>query len=236
MLLDQAPELLDRAASTIIRALGTPAARTRLRPTTWSPLEYACDVRDTCVIFRARIDLVLKQDDPTFPNWDQDATAVESRYDKQKPEIVATSCELARRGRRRSSHCPRAASTPFALATSGLRALRVDPPHGQRMPPAIHPEPKSAEDKGLTAPPRSGMPFSAVAGLVVGDQGSALAPRIGITPHAAEADVARQLVRRAGLRCCPAVAMRHYPGRLWPSLGLLVARVEPPQCMASDRC
>ena len=35
--------------------------------------------------------------------------------------------ELARRGRRRSSPCPRAASTPFVLATSWLRALRVDP-------------------------------------------------------------------------------------------------------------
>ena len=42
--------------------------------------EYGCHVRDTCRIFRERLDLMLTQDDPVFANWDQDVTAVQARY------------------------------------------------------------------------------------------------------------------------------------------------------------
>ena len=51
--------------------------------TTWSPLEYACHVRDVYRRYRERIDLMLSQDDPLYPNWDQDATAVDDRYGEQ---------------------------------------------------------------------------------------------------------------------------------------------------------
>jgi hypothetical protein len=40
----------------------------------WSPLEYACHVRDVFVLFRHRLELMLTQDNPTYPNWDQDET------------------------------------------------------------------------------------------------------------------------------------------------------------------
>ena len=95
MPLGQARALLDAAASSMLRALSTSTARMRPRPTTWSALEYACHVRDTCDVFRARIDLVVEQDNPTFPNWDQDATAIESRYDQQEPQTVATELRRA---------------------------------------------------------------------------------------------------------------------------------------------
>ena len=33
--------------------------------------------------------MMLDQDDPTFPNWDQDETAVAERYGEQDPATVA---------------------------------------------------------------------------------------------------------------------------------------------------
>ena len=69
--------------------LGRPNVRERPDPATWSPLEYACHVRDACRVFGRRLTMMLAQDDPVFPNWDQDATAVESRYGEQDPLAVA---------------------------------------------------------------------------------------------------------------------------------------------------
>jgi hypothetical protein len=56
---------------------------------TWSPVEYACHVRDVHRIFAARVRLMLDEDDPEFENWDQDATAVEEDYGSQDPAVVA---------------------------------------------------------------------------------------------------------------------------------------------------
>jgi hypothetical protein len=61
----------------------------RPRPDVWSPLEYACHVRDVFRLYHERLGLMLAQDDPTFPNWDQDATAVEERYGEQDPQVVS---------------------------------------------------------------------------------------------------------------------------------------------------
>jgi hypothetical protein len=67
--------------------------RARWRDDRWSPLEYACHVRDVFVLFDERLRLMLTQDDPSFANWDQDETAVERRYNEQEPRAVAS--ELA---------------------------------------------------------------------------------------------------------------------------------------------
>ena len=56
----------------------------------WSALEYGCHVRDVFVLFEERLQLMLTQDDPTFVNWDQDATAIAKRYWEDDP---ATVCE-----------------------------------------------------------------------------------------------------------------------------------------------
>ena len=71
--------------------LGRPAAELRHRPADdrWSPLEYACHVRDVCVLYRERLELMLCEDDPLYPNWDQDATAIEEGYREQEPATVA---------------------------------------------------------------------------------------------------------------------------------------------------
>ena len=57
-------------------------------PTTWSSLEYACHVRDVYRRYDERFVLMLEHDDPLFPNWDQDASAVEEGYDAQDPDVV----------------------------------------------------------------------------------------------------------------------------------------------------
>jgi hypothetical protein len=54
----------------------------------WSSLEYACHVRDVFRIYDERLHLMLDEDDPTFANWDQDASAVEDRYNEQNPRKV----------------------------------------------------------------------------------------------------------------------------------------------------
>ena len=65
-------------------------ARERPDPATWSALEYGCHVRDVFVLFDSRLSLMLGEDDPLFDSWDQDATAVESRYAEQDPAAVAS--------------------------------------------------------------------------------------------------------------------------------------------------
>jgi hypothetical protein len=72
--------------------------RRRTRDDRWSPLEYACHVRDVFRLYNERLALMLRDDDPTFPNWDQDVTAVEERYGEQDPAVVAD--ELADAGER----------------------------------------------------------------------------------------------------------------------------------------
>lgn len=72
-----------------VPALDGPDAAVRPAANVWSPLEYACHVRDVHRIFGERLTLMLEQDDPQFANWDQDVTAVESRYDEQDPATVS---------------------------------------------------------------------------------------------------------------------------------------------------
>lgn len=56
----------------------------------WSPLEYGCHVRDVFRLYGERLHLMLTVDNPTYPNWDQDSTAVDDRYNVQDPAGVAS--------------------------------------------------------------------------------------------------------------------------------------------------
>ncbi|HVS69114.1 MAG TPA: DinB family protein [Mycobacteriales bacterium] len=64
-------------------------ARQRPDQQTWSPLEYGCHVRDVHRLYDYRLELMLTEHDPLYPNWDQDLTAVEDRYGDQDPVAVA---------------------------------------------------------------------------------------------------------------------------------------------------
>lgn len=57
---------------------------------TWLSLEYACHVRDVYRRYDARVMLMLAEDDPLYPNWDQDASAVDDCYDEQVPADVVS--------------------------------------------------------------------------------------------------------------------------------------------------
>jgi hypothetical protein len=75
--------------------LSRPDAGERPAPTTWSPLEYGCHVRDVFQLYDERLALMLVEDDPLFQNWDQDATAEAERYGEQDPATVAVALAAA---------------------------------------------------------------------------------------------------------------------------------------------
>jgi hypothetical protein len=63
--------------------------RRRPSPDRWSALEYGCHVRDVLRLYDHRLQLMLTLDEPRYPNWDQNATAVADRYLEQDPAVAA---------------------------------------------------------------------------------------------------------------------------------------------------
>lgn len=98
-------------------ALAAPTARDRPDPRVWSPVEYACHVRDVCRLFGERARLMLENDVPVFPDWDGDAAA--AAYGVSDPAVVAGELSAALEGY--------AATHEGLSATDGQRAgLRGD--------------------------------------------------------------------------------------------------------------
>ncbi len=75
--------------------LSTASVALRPAPEVWSVLEHGCHVRDVFELFYERLNLLLGEDDPTFANWDQDATAIERNYGAQDPSKVAYALAVA---------------------------------------------------------------------------------------------------------------------------------------------
>ena len=71
------------------------ALRQRPSDDRWSTLEYACHVRDVYRLYDDRLHLMLTEDGPHYPNWDQDETAVAERYNEQDPQVVAAELDVA---------------------------------------------------------------------------------------------------------------------------------------------
>ena len=82
-------------ASSWQRVLRGAGAERRPSATVWSPLEYACHVRDVFRVYDGRLERMLTEDDPQYANWDQDATAVADRYGEQDPDVVADELVVA---------------------------------------------------------------------------------------------------------------------------------------------
>ena len=93
--IEHLPALLRANAGAWDTVLRRADARLRPDDTTWSPLEYACHVRDVFRLYDVRLALMLGEEDPLFANWDQDATAIEERYDQQDPAVVLVELEAA---------------------------------------------------------------------------------------------------------------------------------------------
>ncbi|MFJ2620986.1 DinB family protein [Glutamicibacter sp. NPDC087344] len=72
----QLPEVVQRYRSVLDR----PNARTRSSATRWSDQEYVVHVAEMFEIMSGRLDLMLDQHEPTFPNWDQDVAADQGNY------------------------------------------------------------------------------------------------------------------------------------------------------------
>ncbi len=82
-------EAIRRNARAWPAVLARPDVRRRPDDSTWSALEYSAHVRDVLLVYLERLRLMLDTDDPLYPNWDQDATAVAERYNEQDPATVA---------------------------------------------------------------------------------------------------------------------------------------------------
>jgi hypothetical protein len=85
---ERVPAIIRENAAAWELVLAASDVRQRPAPTTWSPLEYGCHVRDVFRLYDYRLRLMLTEDDPLYPNWDQDETAVAQRYGEQDPAQV----------------------------------------------------------------------------------------------------------------------------------------------------
>ena len=83
------PALVRANAVQWVDVLQRPDAATRPYEDVWSPLEYACHIRDVFRLFDTRLALMLNEDGPRFANWDQDETAIADRYGEQDPAAVS---------------------------------------------------------------------------------------------------------------------------------------------------
>lgn len=72
-----------------LATFGDAAARTRPEPEVWSPLEYACHVRDVLRVQTDRVVLTQNEVDPVFVPMGRDERVVADRYNEQDPAVVA---------------------------------------------------------------------------------------------------------------------------------------------------
>ena len=93
-------ELARDALSSALRAFIPPyrrvlehtdPSRLRVKPSSdvWSPLEYACHVRDVFRIQRERIALAMAEDNPVFASMRRLERSDEENYNGQEPDEVA---------------------------------------------------------------------------------------------------------------------------------------------------
>ncbi|GIE99406.1 DinB family protein [Paractinoplanes rishiriensis] len=72
--------------AAILSAVTQP--RRRPAPAVWSPLEYACHVRDVLIVQRDRLELALAADHPVFVPMGRDERAVLEAYNSQEMHLV----------------------------------------------------------------------------------------------------------------------------------------------------
>src|SRR5258708_1758875 len=85
---EDVPAMIRVNAAAWQEPLAAPGAVRRPQPDKWSALEYGCHVRDVLKLYDYRLGLMLTEDDPLYPNWAQDETALADRYDAQHPAAV----------------------------------------------------------------------------------------------------------------------------------------------------
>ena len=99
---EQVGEMVRANAASWRELLSHPAVRERPSNDRWSGLEYACHVRDVFRLYDERLGMMLTQDDPLYPNWDQNQAAIEANYGAEDPDRVAD--EIATAGTKLADH------------------------------------------------------------------------------------------------------------------------------------
>ncbi|MGW9197514.1 DinB family protein, partial [Micromonospora chersina] len=93
------PQRLRDVAAQYPGALrGVPDPRRRPAPEVWSPLEYACHVRDVFRVQRERLALALRVDEPEFHPMGRDELVISERYNAQDPQVVLADLAAAADG------------------------------------------------------------------------------------------------------------------------------------------
>ena len=106
-------ETLEKAVPRWEKVLSRETASQRPEATVWSPVEYACHVRDMVRLLGERVSAMLNSDDPTFEDWDGNAKAVELDYHAVPPAEIAADMK----------RCT-AATVPVLAAVSGQQWVR----------------------------------------------------------------------------------------------------------------
>ncbi len=85
------PWLRSDARAFVDRLRAIDAVNVRARPASdvWSPLEYACHVRDVLQVQRDRVVQAQREDEPRFVPMRRDERVLEERYNEQDPDVVA---------------------------------------------------------------------------------------------------------------------------------------------------
>jgi S-DNA-T family DNA segregation ATPase FtsK/SpoIIIE len=81
--------LRERAAGFVDALGAVDDVHARPAADVWSPLEYACHVRDVLRIQLGRVARALVEDTPSFEPMQRDERPARYRYDAQLPEVVA---------------------------------------------------------------------------------------------------------------------------------------------------
>lgn len=77
---------------------GPALLRQRPEPDVWSPLEYACHVRDVLRLFEDRTRAMVAEPGVTFAAWDHDAAVLDDGYNDADPAQVAADIAAATAG------------------------------------------------------------------------------------------------------------------------------------------
>jgi S-DNA-T family DNA segregation ATPase FtsK/SpoIIIE len=90
------PDAIDRGVADFVALLAANGSvRTRREAEEWSPLEYACHVRDVLFMQRDRLFVALVEEEPSFkPMYREERVALD-RYNDQSPTEVSQQLTMA---------------------------------------------------------------------------------------------------------------------------------------------
>lgn len=81
--------------AAVLEAETAGVVRQRPTPEVWSPLEYACHMRDVLVVQRERLQRALDEERPEFASMGPDQRAVDDDYNGQDPAFVLDELDVA---------------------------------------------------------------------------------------------------------------------------------------------